>query len=436
MDPDGEGERPNLRREPSGLAASFAVATAPSRHPPLTTTTTNPPSTRARGHPILRPAHPVPSDIDVSQSIVRDVGLLPIEVVASEAGILPPELLPWGMGKAKVRVSSVLERLSDAPDGNYVVCTGINPTPLGEGKSTTTIGLVQALGAILGKKAFACIRQPSQGPTFGIKGGAAGGGYAQVVPMEEFNLHLTGDIHAISASNNLLAAAIDSRMYHEDSQGDEALYRRLCLSRGKDDPFPPVMRRRLVKLGIDPDKTPEELTPGERSKFARLDIDPSTITWNRVLDVCDRHLRRIEVGIGPSETIQPRGTTPGGGTPRVQHSRTTGFDIAVASEIMAVLALSRDLPDLREKLGGMVVAYSRRDGDTVTADDLGCGGALAVLMKDALLPTLMQTVERTPVLVHAGPFANIAIGNSSIVADRLALKLAGGDGYVVTEAGE
>ena len=257
-----------------------------------------------------------------------------------------------------------------------------------------------------------------------------------MVPMEEFNLHLTGDIHAISASNNLLAAAIDSRMYHEDSQGDEALYRRLCLSRGKgDDPFPPVMRRRLVKLGIDPDRAPEELTPEERSKFARLDIDPSTITWNRVLDVCDRHLRRVEVGLGPGETIQPRGTAEGG-TPRVQHSRTTGFDIAVASEIMAVLALSRDLPDLREKLGGMVVAYSRRDGDTVTADDLGCGGALAVLMKDALLPTLMQTVERTPVLVHAGPFANIAIGNSSIVADRLALKLAGEDGYVVTEAGE
>jgi formate--tetrahydrofolate ligase len=437
MDPDGEGARPCIRREPSGLTASFAVAPRPPPSPPSPfppTAASASAATCARGHPILRPAHPVPSDIEVSQSIVRDVGLLPIEVVAAEAGVLPPELLPWGIGKAKVMVSPVLRRLWDEPDGNYVVCTGINPTPLGEGKSTTTIGLVQALGAVLGRRAFACIRQPSQGPTFGIKGGAAGGGYAQVIPMEEFNLHLTGDIHAISAANNLLAAAIDSRMYHEDSQGDEALYRRLCPSKGKDAPFPPVMRRRLAKVGIDPTKAPEDLTAEERSRFARLDIDPSTITWNRVLDVCDRHLRKVEVGLGPSETIQPRGTTKGE-VPRVQHSRTTGFDIAVASEIMAVLALARDLPDLREKLGGMVVAYSR-GGETVTADDLGVGGALAVLMKDALLPTLMQTVERTPVLVHAGPFANIAIGNSSIVADRLALKLAGRDGYVVTEAGE
>jgi formate--tetrahydrofolate ligase len=390
-----------------------------------------PADTCARGHPVLRPKFPVPSDIEVSQSIVRDVGLLPIEEVAREAGILPSELLPWGTGKAKVQFAAVLSRLRDAPHGNYVVCTGINPTPLGEGKSTTTVGLVQALGAILGRRAYACIRQPSQGPTFGIKGGAAGGGYAQVVPMEEFNLHLTGDIHAISASNNLLAAAIDSRMYHEDSQSDEALYRRLCPGgRG----FSNVMRRRLVKLGIDPNSDPDDLTTEERSKFARLDIDPSTITWNRVLDVCDRHLRVIEVGLGPNETYQPRGTV-GGETPRRQHARRTGFDIAVASEIMAVLALARDLADLRDKLGNMVVAYSR-GGETVTADDLGCGGALTVLMKDAILPTLMQTVERTPVFVHAGPFANIAIGNSSIVADRLALKLAGEDGYVVTEAGE
>ena len=302
MDPQGDGER--LRREPSGVCA--------------------------RGHPILRPKFPVPSDIEVSQSIVRDVGLLPIEDVANEAGILPSELLPWGIGKAKVQFASVLNRLADSPNGNYVVCTGINPTPLGEGKSTTTIGLVQALGAILGKKAYACIRQPSQGPTFGIKGGAAGGGYAQVIPMEEFNLHLTGDIHAISASNNLLAAAIDSRMYHEDSQSDEALYRRLCPPGGKG--FTAVMRRRLNKLGIDADKSPEDLTMEERSKFARLDIDPSTITWNRVLDVCDRHLRGIEVGLGPNETYQPRGTEKGD-VPRMQHSRRTGFDIAVASEI-------------------------------------------------------------------------------------------------------
>ena len=385
-----------------------------------------------RGHPVLRPIKPVPSDIDVSQSLVRDVGLLPIDQIAAEAGILPHEFIQWGIGKAKVQVTPTLARLANQPDGNYVVCTGINPTPLGEGKSTTTIGLVQALGAILGKRAFACIRQPSQGPTFGIKGGAAGGGYAQVVPMEEFNLHLTGDIHAISAANNLLAAALDSRMYHEDSQSDEALYKRLCLE-SKTKVFTSVMKRRLVKLGINPTKSPEDLSPNERSKFARLDIDPATITWNRVLDVCDRHLRKIEIGIGSNETIQPRGTVKGD-TPRVQHSRETGFDIAVASEIMAVLALAKDLSDLRNKLGNMVVAYSRA-GETVTADDLGCGGALCVLMKDALLPTLMQTVERTPVLVHAGPFANIAIGNSSIVADRLALKLAGEDGYVVTEAG-
>ncbi|KAL7545750.1 hypothetical protein ACHAWF_009101, partial [Thalassiosira exigua] len=384
-----------------------------------------------RRHPPLVPKSPVPSDIEISQDIVRDVGLLPIADLASEAGLLPDEAIPWGIAKAKVRLESTLDRLSDAPDGNYVVCTGINPTPLGEGKSTTTIGLAQALGAILDKKCFACIRQPSQGPTFGIKGGAAGGGYAQVVPMEEFNLHLTGDIHAITAANNLLAAAIDTRMFHEDSQGDEALYRRLVLASGKG--FSPIMKRRLVKLGIDPDKSPEDLTSEERSKFARLDFDKSTITWQRVLDTCDRHLRRIEVGKGPNETVQPRGTVKGE-TPRVQHSRETGFDITVASEIMAVLALAKDLPDLREKLGAMVVGYSKA-GEPIDADDLGCGGALAVLMKDALLPTLMQTAERTPVLVHAGPFANIAIGNSSIVADRLALKLVGEEGYVVTEAG-
>lgn len=189
-----------------------------------------------------------------------------------------------------------------------------------------------------------------------------------------------------------------------------------------------------MKLGIDPNKAPADLTPDERSKFARLDFDKSTITWHRVLDTCDRHLREVTIGRGKNETIQPRGTVKGE-TPRVQHERETGFDITVASEIMAVLALAKDLPDLREKLGSMVVGYSKA-GEPITADDLGCGGALTVLMKDALLPTLMQTVERTPVLVHAGPFANIAIGNSSIVADRLALKLVGEDGYVVTEAGE
>jgi formyltetrahydrofolate synthetase len=289
--------------------------------------------------------------------------------------------------------------------------------------------LAQALGVSLRKKCFACIRQPSQGPTFGIKGGAAGGGYAQVVPMEEFNLHLTGDIHAITAANNLLAAAIDTRMFHEDSQSDEALFRRLCPN-GK--PFSSVMKRRLRKLGIDEHKTPNELTEDERKQFARLDLDKSSITWQRVLDTCDRHLRSVTIGTGPKEMIKPRGSAPG--TNKIQHDREAGFDITVASEIMAVLALARDLNDMREKLGAMVVGYSNA-GEPITADDLGCGGALTVLMKDAIMPTLMQTVERTPVLVHAGPFANIAIGNSSIVADEIALKLVGKDGFVVTEAG-
>jgi len=386
-------------------------------------------STNTLGHPKLKPKIPVPSDIQISQDIVNEIGLLPIETVAKEAGLTTDEVIPWGISKAKVSLN-VRDRLKDTPNGNYVVVTGINPTPLGEGKSTTTLGLAQALGASLGKKCFACIRQPSQGPTFGIKGGAAGGGYAQVVPMEEFNLHLTGDIHAVTAANNLLAAAIDTRMFHEDSQSDEALFRRLVPN--PDKAFSPIMKRRLKKLGIDTTKKPCDLTAEEKGQFARLDFDKNNITWQRVLDTCDRHLRKVAVGIGAKETIKPRGTEPG--TPRVQHSRETGFDITVASEVMAVLALATDLSDLREKLGAMVVGYSKSK-KPITADDLGCGGALAVLMKDALMPTLMQSVERTPVLVHAGPFANIATGNSSIVADEIALKLVGEDGFVVTEAG-
>lgn len=242
--------------------------------------------------------------------------------------------------------------------------------------------------------------------------------------MEEFNLHLTGDIHAVTAANNLLAAAIDTRMFHEESQTDDALFRRLCPS-GKD--FSPIMRRRLKKLGIDDTKKPDELSPEEKSAFARLDIDKSTITWNRVLDTCDRHLRRVTIGQGPKETVKP---PPGGppDAPRLQHHREAGFDITVASEVMAVLALAKNLPGLREKLGGMIIGYSKSK-QPITADDLGCGGALTVLMKDALMPTLMQTVERTPVLVHAGPFANIATGNSSVVADEIALKLVGPDGF-------
>lgn len=231
--------------------------------------------------------------------------------------------------------------------------------------------------------------------------------------------HLTGDIHAITAANNLLAAAIDTRMFHESSQKDKALFNRLC-PRGKDGArkFAPVMLTRLQKLGITK-LSPDDLTDDEISRFARLDIDPDTITWQRVLDVCDRFLRQIVVGVAPTE----KGRT-----------RTTGFDISVASEIMAILALTTSLKDMRARLGRIVIGLDRK-GEPVTADDLGVGGALAVLMKDAIQPTLMQTVEGTPVFVHAGPFANIAHGNSSIIADEIALKLAGEDGYVVTEAG-
>jgi formyltetrahydrofolate synthetase len=357
----------------------------------------------------------VPSDLAIAQAATP----VPIDRIAHEAGILPDELELYGKNKAKVHLS-IRDRLKDAPNGKYIVVTAITPTPLGEGKTTTTVGLSQALGAHLGKRVFTCIRQPSQGPTFGIKGGAAGGGYSQIIPMEEFNLHLTGDIHAIIAANNLLAAAIDTRMFHEKGQkDDQVLFDRLCPP-AKDGSrrFTGVMLRRLRKLEID--KTdPNTLTPEERSRFARLDIDPDTITWRRVVDTNDRMLRQITIGQGPEE----KGA-----------ERVTGFDMAVASEIMAVLALTTSLNDMRERLGRMVIG-SNRAGEPITADDLGVGGALTVLMKDAILPNLMQTIEGTPAFVHAGPFANIAHGNSSIVADQIALKLAGADGYVLTEAG-
>ncbi len=354
---------------------------------------------------------PVPSDIEIAQ----EVELKPIAQVAEEVGLLPDEIEFYGPYKAKVKLE-VLERLKDVPDGIYVDVTAITPTPLGEGKTTTTMGLSQALGAHLGKRVFTCIRQPSQGPTFGIKGGAAGGGYSQVVPMEDFNLHLTGDIHAITAANNLLAAAIDARMFHEASQTDEQLFNALCPP-AKDGSrrFSPTMLRRLKKLGID--KTdPNELTPEERSRFARLDIDPNSITFRRVVDTNDRFLRAIKIGLGPEE----KGMV-----------RDTGFDITVASEIMAILALTTDLADMRERLGRIVIGTNKA-GEAITAEDLGVAGAMTVLMKDAIKPTLMQSLEGTPVFVHAGPFANIAHGNSSIIADRIALKLAD---YVVTESG-
>mmetsp|Transcript_7526 Transcript_7526/g.46261 ORF Transcript_7526/g.46261 Transcript_7526/m.46261 type:complete len:636 (-) Transcript_7526:952-2859(-) len=357
---------------------------------------------------------PVPSDIEVAQAVEPRK----IDEVARLAGIQEDECEAYGPTKAKVKLS-VLDRLAEEKDGKYVVVAGITPTPLGEGKSTTTVGLCQALGAHCGQKVMTCVRQPSQGPTFGIKGGAAGGGYSQVIPMEEFNLHMTGDIHAITAANNLLAAAIDARIFHESTQSDSALFDRLC-PKDKESKrrFAPVMFRRLRKLGID--KTdPDGLTDEERSKFVRLDFDITKITWRRVMDTNDRFLRSITIGQGPQEKGM---------------ERQTGFDITVASEIMAVLALATSERDMRERLGSMVVGSSKK-GEAITADDLGIGGALTVLMKDAIKPTLMQTLEATPVLVHAGPFANIAHGNSSIIADRIASKLVGEDGYVVTEAG-
>ena len=321
----------------------------------------------------------VPSDLEIAQAAEPK----PIEQVALEMGILKSELEPHGSWKAKVKLD-VIERLAGRPNGKYIDVTAITPTPLGEGKSTTMVGLTQAMGSELGKNVVCCIRQPSMGPTFNIKGGAAGGGYSQVVPMEDFNLHLTGDIHAISIAHNLVAAALDTRLYHESRQTDEG----------------------LAKRGV-----------------TRLDIDPETITWRRVVDICDRSLREIQVGFNDAKQND--------GSPSPVFPRTTGFDITVASEIMAVLALATSLKDMRERFGRMVVGLNRK-GEPVTVEQLGVAGAVTVLMKEALKPTLMQTLEGQPALVHAGPFANIAHGNSSIIADKMAVKLAD---YVVTESG-
>ncbi|KAL1253663.1 hypothetical protein QQF64_015892, partial [Cirrhinus molitorella] len=356
----------------------------------------------------LQPLSPVPSDIEISRAQTPK----PISQLAQEIGLLPEELEAYGKTKAKVHLS-LLDRLQHQPNGKYVLVAGITPTPLGEGKSTVTIGLVQALSAHLKLNSFACLRQPSQGPTFGVKGGAAGGGYAQVIPMEEFNLHLTGDIHAITAANNLVAAAIDARILHEATQSDKALYSRLVPSINGVRRFSPIQMARLQRLGINK-SDPSDLTQEEVKAFVRLDLDPEKVTWQRVVDTNDRFLRKITVGQANTEK---------------GHSRQTQFDIAVASEIMAILALTDGLADMRARLGRMVVGSSR-SGQPITADDLGVTGALAVLMKDAIKPTLMQTLEGTPVFVHAGPFANIAHGNSSVLADKLALKLVGEDGFV------
>ncbi|KAK6618844.1 C-1-tetrahydrofolate synthase, cytoplasmic [Polyplax serrata] len=356
---------------------------------------------------------PIPSDIEIS----RDQEPKNITLLASEIGIHPSEIIPYGSKKAKISLS-VLTRLNNQQTGKLVVVAGITPTPLGEGKSTTTLGLVQALAAHRGKNAIATIRQPSQGPTFGIKGGAAGGGYSQVIPMEEMNLHLTGDIHAVTAANNLLAAQIDARIFHEATQTDEALYSRLVPSiKGKRN-FSQCQFRRLKRLGID--KTdPDSLTPEEVTRFVRLNIDPKKITWRRVIDTNDRFLRKIT--IGQSATEKGR-------------SRETAFDISVASEIMAILALAKNLDDMKARLEKIVIGCDT-SGNEVTADDLGATGGMAILLKDAMDPNLMQSLEGTPVVVHAGPFANIAHGCSSVIADLIGLKLVGPDGFVVTEAG-
>ena len=360
----------------------------------------------------LKLLKPVPSDIEIAQA----GKLKPIIQIAQELGIKESELELFGPYKAKIKLE-ILNRLAKRKNGKYIDVTAITPTPLGEGKTTTTVGVCQALGAHLGKKVMTVIRQPSQGPTFGIKGGAAGGGYSQIIPMEDFNLHLTGDIHAITAAHNLCSAALDARMLHEkETPEDEKLFNALCPPDKKGNrKFSPSMLRRLEKLGIK--KTdPNQLTPEERTRFARLDIDPDRIQWRRVIDVNDRFLREVMVGMGKDEA---------------GHEHRSGYDITVASEIMAILALTTDLEDMRNRLGRMVVAVNKR-GEAVTAEDLGVAGALTVLMKDAIKPNLMQTLEGTPAIVHAGPFANIAHGNSSIIADKIALKLSD---YVITESG-
>jgi formate--tetrahydrofolate ligase len=299
----------------------------------------------------------VPSDLEIAQS----AKLEPIVRIAEKIGIKEDELELYGKFKAKV-VLETLERVKDKPQAKYIVVTAITPTPLGEGKTVTTIGLSLGLAGI-GKKIITCIRQPSLGPVFGIKGGAAGGGYSQVLPMEDFNLHLTGDVHAVSIAHNLCAAFLDNA---------------------------------LLKRTID--------------------IDPLSITWKRVVDVSDRSLRNIVIGLGGKDDGFPR---------------ESGFDISVASEIMAILALTTDLNDLRKRLGRIVLGNTY-SGKPITAEDIRVAGAMTALLKDAIKPNLMQTTEHTPAFVHAGPFANIAHGNSSIVADKIAVRLAD---YVVTEAG-
>ena len=301
---------------------------------------------------------PLPPAIEIA----RRASLRPIADIAAQMGIAPELLEPYGTGVAKVSLDAIAA-LADRPRARYVVVTAVTPTPLGEGKTTTTVGLGQALVCI-GRQATIAIRQASMGPTFGIKGGAAGGGYSQVVPFENLNLHLTGDLHAVTAANNLLAAMVDNHLYNGNAMG----------------------------------------------------LDPHGVTWKRVLDVNDRSLRHIVSGLGTKED----------GTPR-----ETGFDITAASEVMAILALSTSLRDLRQRMGRIVVG-STAAGEPVTAEQLQAAGAMTVIMRDAIKPNLLQTLENTPVLVHAGPFGNIAHGNSSVVADLIGIHA--GD-FLITEAG-
>jgi formyltetrahydrofolate synthetase len=300
----------------------------------------------------------MPSSLEIAQ----EAELRPIGEIAEDAGLEPDEYDLYGKYKAKVGLD-VLERLKDVPDGKLICVTAITPTKAGEGKTTTSVSLTQGLGHI-GKKVALCLREASLGPVFGIKGGAAGGGYAQVVPMEDLNLHFTGDIHAISAANNLLAAMVEAHLLHDN----------------------------------------------------KLRIDPLTVSWRRCVDINDRALRQIVVGLG--------GRANG-------YVRETGFDITAASEVMAILAVARDLFDLRRRLGAITIGYSW-DGEPVTAEQIRAAGAMTVLLKDAIKPNLVQTLEAQPAFVHCGPFANIAHGNNSLVADLVALKLAD---YVVTESG-
>ncbi|EEZ40449.1 formate--tetrahydrofolate ligase [Photobacterium damselae subsp. damselae] len=311
--------------------------------------------------------------------ICRETILTPIDLIAQQAGIEPQDLTPQGTLKAKVK-PAILNRLANKPEGKLVLVTAITPTPLGEGKTVTTIGLAQGLAKI-NQSVIACIRQPSMGPVFGVKGGAAGGGYSQVAPMEKLNLHLTGDIHAVTAAHNLAAAALDARLYHEQ------------------------------RLGYD--------LFSEKTGLPALRIDIVRIVWKRVMDHNDRALRMITIGQNE----------PGKDINGIE--RHDGFDISAASELMAILALSNDLADMRARIGKIVLAYDL-DGNPVTAEDLQVAGAMAVTMCEAIEPTLMQTLEGVPTLIHAGPFANIAHGNSSIIADKIGLKLAD---FVVTEGG-